>query len=295
MSLTNIESREKAFPAKLPLIVAAGLLIGVNSHAATITAATLEAWDDYVQKAEAALPQEAADDSHLFVFLQHSSDVQEQFRPGISAYSPHGSGIPVHSGLVHHWIGTVFLPKASAAEVLSVMQRYDQYSTIYAPGVVESKLLSRSGDEFTYRLKFIQKGFGVKAGLIGEFHSVYHTLTPGAGYSVTRSTELTELADPGTEDEHAVAFSKSHGYVERVCTIVRYRQVGQGVYVEVEALTLSRGVPGAVRWLVAPLIERFSRETMTATLERFKAGVQTALAQEAAKSDNASANTAPAQ
>lgn len=294
MSLTNITPAGRAFPAKLAIVIAAGLLVGVNSRAATIKAATSEAWDGYVQQAESALPQGPADDSHLFVFQRQSSDVEGQFRPGLSAFSPHGSGIPVHSGLVHHWFGTLFIPKTNVAEVLSVMEGYDKYSVVYGPGVVESKLLSHSGDEFTYRLKFIQKGFGVKAGLIGEFDSVYHTLTPEAGYSVTRSTDLTELADPGTSEEHALPFSKSHGYVERVCTIVRYRQVSEGVYVEVEALTLSRGVPAAVRWLVAPLIERFSRETMTATLERLKAGIQTASAQEASRSDNP-VNTAGAR
>ncbi|MBV8865903.1 MAG: hypothetical protein JO210_10960, partial [Acidobacteriaceae bacterium] len=71
----------------------------------------------------------------------------------------------------------------------------------------------------------------------------------------------------GASDERMIPFGASHGYVEKVFTIVRYREAGRGVYVEIETLTLSRGVPGPVRWMISPAIQRFSRQTMAGTLE----------------------------
>ena len=116
----------------------------------------------------------------------------------------------------------------------------------------------------------MQKGFGVKAGLLGEFRSTYFRLDARNGYSVTRATRLVELANPNTPDEQVLSLDDSHGYVERMYTIVRYREADNGVYVEVDALTLSRDIPASVRWLVSPLVQRFSKQLMTATLEKLR-------------------------
>jgi hypothetical protein len=279
---------EKAAAVKLAAIIA--LLFGSHSDAATMTEGTLRAWNTQVQQTKAALLQTPVDPASFLSSDRHSGELQPvEYQDGLSIHSPRGSGIPVPSGLVHHWIGTVFIPNANVAELLSAVQDYNKYSTFYKPGVVESKLLSDNGEDFTYQLKFVQKGFGVKAGLIGQFRSTYRALTPEIGYSVTESTALTELADPETPQEHPLSFSESHGYVERVFTIMRYRQVGNGIYVQVEALTLSRGVPAAVRWMVAPLIERFSHRTMAETLGRVKASVQISTVQEAGRAESTGA------
>ncbi len=136
--------------------------------------------------------------------------------------------------------------------------------------MIESTLLGRTQDEFTYRLKIVQRGFGVKAGLLGVFRSNYRQLSSTEGYSLTESISLDELESPGSSEERRVSFSASHGYVERMFTIVRYREAGSGVYVEVETLTLSRGVPISVRWMISPVIQRFSRQTMAGTLESIR-------------------------
>ena len=45
-------------------------------------------------------------------------------------------------------------------------------------------------------------------------------------------------------------------------SISRFEQRDGGMYVELEAVTLSRDVPGALRWLVDPMIRRTSRSSM---------------------------------
>jgi hypothetical protein len=74
--------------------------------------------------------------------------------------------------------------------------------------------------------------------------------------------------------EQPLPMNKAHGYIEKVFTIVRYRESESGVYVEVDTLPLSRGVPATVRWLIAPMIERFSRHTMAVTLESLRNKVE---------------------
>lgn len=60
----------------------------------------------------------------------------------------------------------------------------------------------------------------------------------------------------------------SKGFVQRVFTILRYTQRADGVEVQIESFTLSRGVNASFRWMVMPLVRRFSQQTMTATLQQ---------------------------
>lgn len=273
-----------------------GLFLTAQTHAATITDGTLQAWHESVQQSRVQLLKEAeAPDRFLWVERRPDHLEPVQFRDGLAIYSPHGGGVQVPSGLIHHWIGTVFIPNANMTELVSVLEDYDSYSAIYRPGVVESKLLSRDHDEFTYHLKFVQKGFGVKAGLLADFKSSYHRLAPDAGYAITEATSLTELTDPGTPEEHPLTQKASHGYVEKVFTIVRYRQANGGVYLQVESLTLSREIPVAIRWIATPLVLRFSRQTMADTLEHLRDRVLNTAPLEAVARNGMAGGAVPAQ
>jgi hypothetical protein len=291
-----MNARSQSLVVSAVAVSALTLGLAGDSYGAVIKAGTNEAWNGYVERSQNALAQQSADPTQLLSIEPGSPTLEPvQSHDGFLIRSPRGGGIPVPYGLVHHWYGTVFLPNTHIPELLVVLQDYDNYSAVYHPGVVESKLISREGDEFTYRLKFIQKGFGIKAGLIGDFKTTYCRVTDDSGYSVTRAINLTELADPGTPDEHALSLSQSHGYVERAFTVARYRQVQGGVYLQLETLTLSRDVPAAIRWMVSPLIQRFSRQTMADTLEKLRTRVLGTGTIEAVAATNSVQDPVPAQ
>jgi hypothetical protein len=263
----------------------AGLLLIRYSHAATVTANTLAAWEQYIQQSKMELTRQSCNPDH-FLSVHGQPAKMEKVRSGenLPVPSVQGEMVAVPSGLIHHWMGTVFIPNARAFDVLAILQDYDSYAELYKPAVIHSKLLSHKPDEFSYRLKFVQKGFGIKAGLLGEFRTTYIQLNARMGYSVTEATQLVELQNPGSPGEKPLSMSASHGYIEKVFTIVRYRQFDGGVSVEVESLTLSRGVPASVRWLIAPIIDRFSREAMTSTMEKLRDRTQAAQTFESASS-----------
>jgi hypothetical protein len=50
----------------------------------------------------------------------------------------------------------------------------------------------------------------------------------------------------------------------------RYEQVRGGVIVDLESLTLSRGIPLGLGPLVRPLIDRVARESMARTLDNIR-------------------------
>ena len=57
--------------------------------------------------------------------------------------------------LIHHWVGTIFIPGVSLAQVLAVVQDYDRHAEYYKPEVVQSKMVEHTGDDFKvhYRLR----------------------------------------------------------------------------------------------------------------------------------------------
>lgn len=255
--------------------VIVGLLFAFYSDAAVVTSRTLTVWEEYVQQAKTDLIRHSCDPNHfLFINQQPAEHAPVSFSETFALPSAQGAMIAVPSGLIHHWTGTVFISNARALDLLAVLQDYNSYAEFYKPAVVASKLLSHTPVEYNYQLKFMQKGFGVKAGLLGEFRTTYTQLTSGTGYSVTEATSLIELRNPEGHDEQSLSPEASHGYVERVFTIVKYRESIDGVWIELETLTLSRGVPASVRWLIAPVVQRFSRQVTIDTLQRLKDKVQ---------------------
>jgi hypothetical protein len=228
--------------------------------AARLTAETLAAWDEQVQTARAQVGREAQS-PQTFLTEPATQVVIE---------SPEPSGCPIPNGLIHHWFGTALIPHARVPSLLSVMQNYNAYAEIFPPAVVEARLLNRDGDTFDYHVKFIQKALGVRSGLLADFRSRYVQIDERSGYIVTESVNLIELQSPGKSDERQLSLAESKGYIEKAFTLMRYRQTDQGVLIRVESMTLSRDVPGSVRWLVSPFIHKFARQTMSSTLERIK-------------------------
>src|SRR5580704_7426151 len=60
----------------------------------------------------------------------------------------HGQPISVPGGMIHHWMGTIFIPGVTLDQTLAFLQDYDNQYKFYAPDVQRSKLIERDGDHF---------------------------------------------------------------------------------------------------------------------------------------------------
>jgi hypothetical protein len=58
----------------------------------------------------------------------------------------HGKTIPVSRGLVHHWIGTVFIPGATLAQTPGFMEDYDHKQDYFRPDIQRSLVTARSAE-----------------------------------------------------------------------------------------------------------------------------------------------------
>jgi hypothetical protein len=244
------------------------LLAPALSNATELKQETLQAWDAYVRAAKLLMEQRASG-QRPFLWLDEKPDRVQRVRGGEVLVAPVDSDSPhkVPRGLIHDWVGTVFLPKAKLDDVMGVLDDYERYKDFYRPMVVRSRLLEQTPNYEKVTLMMMQKALSVTAAV--ETDNEVHIVRLGAdrAYSLSTSVRVQEIADYGQPSEHALPEGQGPGYVWRTFTISRLEQRDDGVYVETEMIGMSRGIPLAVRWLVTPLAERLSRNILLATLQ----------------------------
>lgn len=66
------------------------------------------------------------------------------------------NGVAVSGGLIHDWLGVVFIPGVSLRETLALVQDYDHARDYYAPNVAKSRVLSHADDRWKVFLQLKQ-------------------------------------------------------------------------------------------------------------------------------------------
>ena len=191
--------------------------------------------------------------------------------------------IDVPDGLIHHWIGTIFIAGAQVRDVVALLQDYDRHASIFSPNVVRSKTLDhtviqpmtpeRGGDYFRVFLRFyMKKVIGVTLNTEHEAHFV-----PAAAnrvYSAIHSTRVAEVENPGTPRERELPPGKGHGFMWRLNTYWRFLERDGGTYIQCESVTLSRDVPFGLGWIIKPFVTEIPMESLTFTLQRTRAALK---------------------
>jgi hypothetical protein len=93
-----------------------------------------------------------------------------------------------------------------------------------------------------------------------------YDVTFGHGESVSRSTQVEEIADAGTRDEHALSAADAHGFLWRQNTYWSYAERDGGLVLQVESVSLSRAIPHGLAWAVGPFVESVPKESLEFTL-----------------------------
>jgi hypothetical protein len=175
-------------------------------------------------------------------------------------------------GLIHHWVGVIFIAGAKLGDVLGVLQDYDHQSTYYAPDVERSKIESQDGDQFRVFLRF--RRHQVITVVLNSEHEVhYFHDAPGRAHSRSSAVRIAEVENPGKSDEHEKVPGDDGGYLWRMETWWRIEERDGGVYVQSEVASLTRDVPTGLGWLVGPFINSIPRQTLGFTLEATRKAV----------------------
>ena len=172
----------------------------------------------------------------------------------------------IPGGLIHDWTGTIFIPGISLRQALVALQDYDRDAEYYQPEVVKSKLLDKSGDDFHISLRL--KQVHVITVVLDTEYSVHYTLLDAAhAESRSLSTRIAEVENAGGPQERDLPVGDDHGFLWRLDSYWRFLQADGGVYLQCNAISLTRDVPTGLGWLVRPFIENVPRDSLNFTLE----------------------------
>jgi hypothetical protein len=262
-------------------VVALLTLIGITgANGATLDQSTAKAWDQYVQSATARM-QQRLKDGNCFLWVDESPERLARVRSGEIVIAPVGPQNPkkVASGLIHDWMGAMFIPQASIHDVLHVVRDYGRYKDLYEPDVAESKTIaagdmSSAGANDRFSMVLINKSLSLKIALDAEYESTFVRLDDRRVYDIADTTRVQEISDYGSPEQKLLPEGTGHGLIWRMFAISRYMQRDGGVYIEFEALALSRDIPGSIRWLVEPLVRRLSRNSLSVSLRETQKAVR---------------------
>src|SRR5262245_14337440 len=99
------------------LIICACMLSSASTAAAELQEQTSRAYESYRASAE----------KRFFARLHTPAAASDIIgRPGDK-----DGIIPVDGGLIHHWVGTCFIPGLNLQKAIEISQRYDGYPSIY--------------------------------------------------------------------------------------------------------------------------------------------------------------------
>ena len=234
--------------------------------------ATLEAFRRYIRLTESRL--DARLESGPGFLWADTPQRRARLRTGELVCEPvvRRGEFPVPGGLIHDWAGAVFIPRVSLEDVLSLVQDYDNHRTTYKPEVIASRLLGHDGNQFRVYLRLLKRK--VITVVLDTEHDVRYSPLAGRRWrSRSYSTRIAEIQNPGGPRERALAAGRDHGFLWRLNSYWTFQQADGGVYVECEAVSLSREVPPALVWLIRPIVRSLPREAVSNTLRETRAAL----------------------
>lgn len=177
--------------------------------------------------------------------------------------------VSISGGTVNHWRGTVFVANVTLDEMLKVLQE-PQTDKHRQEDVISSRVVARDADTQKVFLRLKRTKF-VTVVYDTEHDVEYRRLDADRAWSNSISTRVVEIENAGTPKERALPEGNDSGYMWRLNSYWRYKQLDGGVLVEIESLTLSRSLPAIIGPLIRPIVTSTARESMTRTLASVRA------------------------
>jgi hypothetical protein len=244
------------------ILCSAGLAAG-----AELKQETLAAFDGYIRKTESRIAEQVSG-QRSFLWVDESPQRREMVRQGGIAAQPWNARgeVEVRDGLIHDWIGAVFLPGTTLEKTLALLRDYDVHGKIYRPEVIASKVLAHDGDHYRVYLRLLKKKL-ITVVLNTEHDVNYYRLDGLRWHSRSYSTRMAQLDNAGERNERELPPGQDRGFLWRLYSYWRFEERDGGVYVECEAVSLTRDIPTGLGWLIEPIIRDLPKESLVRTLD----------------------------
>ena len=243
---------------------------------------TVEVFSRYVSLTEARIEKQVADPGNFLYFDQlpesRRSRVLAELKQGrifmdrLETRDASGSELDAPGGLIHHWVGDVFIPGASLGQVLGLVEDYNHHQDVYKPEVTRSRLISRDGNDFKIFYRLVKHKV-ITVTLDTEHDVRYTRVDDSHWYSRSVSTRIAEVADAGDPREREKPVGHDGGFLWRLDSYWRFVERDGGVYVECESVSLTRDIPTGLGWMIGPFVTSIPKESLEHTLGSTRSAV----------------------
>lgn len=226
------------------------------------TPAAVAGFNDYAGQVEARLAeQHKSTDGFLAPVdrarLKNGDVVIEHLTPANAKELP--------GALMQDWRGTAFVPGAKGEDFERVMRNFEIFPRIYSPEVLKASVRTMGANHYLVTMRVRQQHV-VTVVMDMTYDTTFGRLDPQHGYSLSRSTQITEIDAAGTPQERPSSADEQHGYLWRLNNYWSYAEGDGGLYIQVESVSLSRSAPKGLGWMIGPFIKNVPRESLEFTV-----------------------------
>ena len=242
------------------------LLVGIpGCGLGEAPAAAVSAFNTYAAGVEARLTRQHRSAEGFLAPVPPQDEIRirsgelivEKLTPSTNANTP--------GAMLYHWRGTAFAPGAKTADFERLMRDFNAYPQHFSPQVVQAKTLSQQGNRYQILMRVRQRHV-ITVVMDTSYDVNFGRLDARHGYSISRSTQITEIDSPGTRSERALTSKQEHGFLWRLDTYWSYEERDGGLYMQIESVSLTRSIPAGLGWAVGPFVESVPRESLEFTL-----------------------------
>ncbi|HYW67109.1 MAG TPA: hypothetical protein VFB10_10425 [Candidatus Dormibacteraeota bacterium] len=248
--------------------------------ASSLQPATIRAFENYVAAVEARSGKSLAQGDFFWLdelAKQKKEEAYERLKGGkvelrhVSG-EEEGRNSTIPGGMIHDWQGMIFIPGAKLDEVLSLLQDYGRHATYYAPDVERAKIEAHDGNHFRVFMRFRRKKI-VTVVLNTEQEITYYRDSPTRAHSRSSAIRIAEVENAGTPEEREKTPGSDNGFMWRLETWWRMEERDGGVYVQNEAVSLTRDIPAVLAWMIEPFVTSIPKESVEFTLQATRRAV----------------------
>ncbi len=247
--------------------IACGLVVGsglVERAAAEAPSQAVVGFDRYAGTVGARLAQGRLPGAELLLGEAGTPEGQARLRRG-EVVIEEVPAPEVAGAMLHDWRGSAFAPGAKAADFEKRLRDFDGYARVFAPQVVKARTLAADGDHVEGMMRVRQQHV-ITVALDTTYDVRFGRLDATDGWSASRSTRVEEIEGAGTSHERALGPGEEHGFLWRINTYWSWEERDGGLYMQVESVSLTRGIPVGLGWAVRPFVESVPRESLAFTL-----------------------------
>ncbi len=244
------------------ILMMAGLLLLLDGPLmAEPTGSAVDTFNRYCRTVEVRLAEQHRSGDGFIVF---AGGDKQRLRGG-EVVIEKLPGTEVSGAMLHDWRGSAYAPGATAADFERLMQDFEAYPQHFSPQVLEAKTVAREGDHLQAWMRVRQRHV-ITVVMDSRYDITYGHTDARHGYSISRSTEMDEIANAGTAEERRLSGGEEHGFLWRLNTYWSYEERDGGLYLQVEAVSLTRAMPRGLGWAIGPYVESVPRESLEFTL-----------------------------